>query len=173
MNERGMRFWLVVFMLAVFCTGLGAGIVLDRLLARRPPGVTRMAPGLMGRGGRAGGPPPIERVAERLMADLRLSPDQHARVTAVLEAHRERLDAVRRDAQHKFETEQQAMRAEIRTLLTPAQQSQFDEWLKRWGPPPGGPEGPMGPGGGMGPGRGMGPGGRAGARRPAWRTPRP
>jgi hypothetical protein len=157
MNEQRMRVWLAVFMLVVFCTGLGAGVVLDRLLAPPPP-AGRPGAGMGGRlgGGRAGGPPPLERLADRLTADLKLSEDQHARITAVLESRRARLDAIRRDAQGKFEIEQKEMRDEIRKLLAPAQQPQFDEWLKKWGPPPGGQ------GGGMGPGGGMGRGGRRG-----------
>ena len=161
MNDRGMRVWFAAFVLVVFCTGVGAGIVLDRLLGPRPGGPMALGPGPggpfadppgRGRGGRDGGPPPLDRLTDALAAELGLSAAQRTGLDALLRAQRDRLDAVRRESQGRFEAEQKLIRDEIRKMLTPEQQPRFDAWLAKMGPLPGPEDGP--------PPRGAGPRGR-------------
>jgi Spy/CpxP family protein refolding chaperone len=151
-NERSTRAWFAIFVLVVFCTGAGAGIVFDRFLSRgpHPPGRGPGGPGQL---------PPPERLHDQLTQTLRLTTEQQAKLEAILRERGDRLQTLQHDVQSRFDGEQRELRAEIRKVLTADQQKQFDEWLKNWQPPIGGRGGPMGgrggpppPGGGPGDG---------------------
>ncbi len=86
-------------------------------------------------------------LANRLTADLNLSEDQRAKVERILDERRRRMAEFYGEVRARFEGEQRDLRTAIRSVLTPDQQKQFDEWLTRnplgppWnplGPPPGG-----------------------------------
>jgi hypothetical protein len=150
MPDNRPRIWFSVFVLAVFCVGLTAGVLLGRRMAGpperpfgelgRPPGT----PGLPGPGGRRGGPPPAV-LLDRLDRELSLTPDQRGRIDVVLRSSRQRLDELQQQTHAKLEAEQRDLREQIRKELTPQQQQAFDRWAEnnqprgpgRRGRPPG------------------------------------
>lgn len=66
------------------------------------------------------------RLLQQFSAKLKLTTDQRARVAAILEEKRKRMDALRAEIRPKFEEIRAATSTEIRILLTPAQQQAFD-----------------------------------------------
>ena len=141
------RVWFSLFVLAVFCLGGAAGLVLGRQIERndrydrpregRPP----IGPGGQ-RGGPGGGPPP-QVLLERLTRDLDLKSDQRAQLDVVLHASRDRVEQLQRDVRGRFDEEQRSLHEEIRKILTSDQQTRFDRFIQ---------EGRRG----RGPGRGRG-----------------
>ncbi len=67
-----------------------------------------------------------ERLLQQFTAKLHSSPDQRAKVAAILEAKRQKIDALRADIRPKFEEIRTSTRTEIRQLLSPEQQQKFD-----------------------------------------------
>jgi Spy/CpxP family protein refolding chaperone len=123
------RIWFSLFILAVFCVGLGLGVVLGR---RMPPGAQQRAgmfvgPGARGgpagRGGRGG------MLIERLDRELQLTADQKTRIKGIFDERRSHLETVQREVAARAEQEQRELQAEIRNVLTPDQQERFDRWL--------------------------------------------
>jgi Spy/CpxP family protein refolding chaperone len=160
-NEKHLRAWFAVFVVAVFMAGIGAGLILDRYLG--PPRATRTgfvplgAPAGRGAGGGLG--PAM--MTHRLAAELDLTGDQQKQIDEIFARRRQHLEQIRGEVRAKFETEQTGLRNEIRKVLTPDQQKRFEQWLLEPMPgtrhPPGGPGvGRGGPARGMGPGRGGG-----------------
>ena len=137
MSQNGSRTWFAVFVLVVFCTGAGAGMLAARFLVFPPPPGEGGGPrgGPRG-GGRGPGPLAPKEAVDRLLDDLRLSPDQRAKFDQLMSDHRARLEAFYQDVQTRFETEQRDLRTAIRESFTPDQQQRFDAWLKRQPPPP-------------------------------------
>jgi Spy/CpxP family protein refolding chaperone len=150
MSDNRVRIWFSLFVLAVFCVGVAGGVLADRAIMRRispermfdgvpPGGPMGYGPGSMGPG-RRGGPPSM--LIERLTRDLDLTADQKSKIETVLTASRTRVETLQRDVHDRFVAEQQSLRAEIRKVLTPAQQEKFDQrerergWFGRRGPPP-------------------------------------
>ena len=127
MSDSRARIWFSLFVLAVFCVGLGSGVLLGRRMIGppgRPFGEFAGPPGLAGR--RAGPPPGV--LLDRLNRELALTEDQRARVD-VLKTSRERLDRLQEETHNRLEGEQGALRDQIRQLLTPEQQQKFDRWI--------------------------------------------
>jgi hypothetical protein len=138
--------WFASFTLVVFCLG---GLIGFRIGGHRPPfgpgpglfggrggpggpgGLGRGgAPGPFGRG--PGGPPPLPpRIFQDLTAELQLDAAQQEQVKKILDERRDRLDAVHREARERFEKEQGDLRAAIRAVLKPEQQTRFDKFLDR------------------------------------------
>lgn len=136
--------WFAAFTLVVLCLGFLAGW---RLATHMPwpgrggpgtPGIFggRGGPGrggpppLFGRG--PGGPPPLPRdLVNRLTSELQLDAAQQDQVSKILAERRDRLDAVHREARERFEKEQNDLRADIRAVLKPEQQTRFDKFLDR------------------------------------------
>ena len=86
-----------------------------------------------------------ERMLKEFSAKLHLTPDQHQRVSAILDAKRAKMDALRAEVHPKFDELRSSTRDEIRQLLTPEQQKTFDVMdakheqemrrrRERWGP---------------------------------------
>lgn len=73
-----------------------------------------------------------ERMLERFSKELDLSSEQKQKVSAIFESTRERLDALGTQTRPKFEALKAQADAEIRVLLSPEQQSKFDELQKKW-----------------------------------------
>jgi hypothetical protein len=132
MADSRMRIWFALFVLAVFCLGVAAGMFLRRPMDRFDPlgrplaGWRRPGPG----GGPAGGPPP-QVLLERLTRELDLDVAQRQQIGAVLEASRGRVEVLQRDVRAQFEQEQRALRDEIRKLLRPDQLERFDRSIER------------------------------------------
>jgi hypothetical protein len=130
MSDSRPRIWFSLFVLAVFCVGLASGVLLGRRMVgppARPFGDFVGPPGLPG--GRRGGPPPGI-LLDRLNRELSLTEDQQARIDVVLKASREHLDRLQQDTHNQLESEQHALRDEIRKQLTPDQQQRFDRWVE-------------------------------------------
>ena len=93
-------------------------------------------PGAFGRGapppfGRGRGGPLPPRVFEELTTELQRDAAQQDQVKQILDDRRDRLEAVHRDARERFEKEQSDLRAAIRAVLKPGQQTRFDKFLDR------------------------------------------
>jgi Spy/CpxP family protein refolding chaperone len=133
MADSRMRIWFALFVLAVFCFGAAAGILIGMRMDRsdvpwrRLPGADRAA-GL--RGGPGAGPPP-QVLLERLTRELDLDQSQREQIRTVLEASRGRVIALQRDVRGRFDDEQRTLREEIRKVLTPEQQEKFERTLER------------------------------------------
>ena len=84
MSTNGTRIWFAIFVLVIFCTGAGIGVLADKFLSGPPgpPPPPGEGPGRVGgpRGG-ARGPAPLgpKEAVDRLVDELRLSPEQRAR----------------------------------------------------------------------------------------------
>ncbi len=68
---------------------------------------------------------------DRLTKELSLSPAQRDTVRAVLERRRPGMEALRAEMQPRFESWRDSVRAEIRTHLSPAQRTTYEEMLRR------------------------------------------
>jgi Spy/CpxP family protein refolding chaperone len=68
-----------------------------------------------------------ERLLDRFSSTLQLTPQQREQVGAILEAKRQRIDALRAEIRPKFDELRMSTGAEIRALLSPEQQTRFDE----------------------------------------------
>ena len=154
MSDNRVRIWFSLFVLAVFCVGLSAGLLLGRRIGPPPPEGGFFRP--MGPPPGGGAPPP-GRLLERLDSVLQLTPEQHAKLEPIFEDRRKRLESMHDEVVAKTEKEQRDFQDEIKNVLTPDQQQRFQRWLdeaprgRRGGGRPGPPRGP-GPGGMRGPG---------------------
>ena len=148
MSDNRTRIWFSLFVLAVFCVGLGSGVLIGRRVVPLSPGGPGF--GMRGMGPGTGGGPAPGRLIERLDSELHLTSDQRAQVERIFETRRQGLEAVRNDVLARAEKEQRELQAEIRKVLTPEQQQRFDKWLAdaprgRRGRGPGMGLGPVGP----------------------------
>ena len=147
---RRARVWFALFVLAVFCLGAAAGLILGRRMERGDPSDRPDGRPAFGRGGPRGpgpgGPPPPVRL-ERLSRDLDLTTDQRTQLDVVLRASRDRVEQFQRDVRGRFDEEQRNLHEEIRKILTPDQQSRFDRIIQegRRGRGPGRGRGSPGP----------------------------
>ena len=128
MSDNRIRVWFSLFVLVVFCLGLASGIVIGRRMVGPP--ASPFGPGFGGGFGRGRGGPPPERLVERLTSELQLNSEQRAQIDAILKSRRQRLDELQRDVRSRFDREQQELRDEIRKVLTPEQQQQFDKLMQ-------------------------------------------
>jgi Spy/CpxP family protein refolding chaperone len=128
----------VALLAIAFVGGALGGMAAERIRARRalPPPQEWMPM-------RGGLPPGFEQ--------LNLTPEQQHRIQTIFRSSRPRTDSVLQASLPRLEAIRDSVRAEIRAVLTPEQQRQFDE-MEMQGPR-GGPRGRRG-----GPGPGPGPG---------------
>lgn len=127
MSDNHARVWFSLFVLAVFCLGGGAGILVGRHLTPGPGGMLAMH-GLGPEGPPAVPPPEVIRAVED---QLQMDPAQRAQVERIVDEHRGRLEQVHREAQQRFAEEARGLHAEIRALLRPDQQERFDRFLQQ------------------------------------------
>lgn len=66
---------------------------------------------------------------ERFNSQLKLTPAQRDQIKALLDANRQKLEAMREERREEF---RRFTREEIRTLLTPEQQKKFDRMELEW-----------------------------------------
>ena len=84
-----------------------------------------------------GGPIPVD--------ELDLTPAQHERVRAILDAHRPEVEAVLDESRPRLEQINDRVVAQVREVLTEEQRERLDELRARRGPPRRGPPGPPPP----------------------------
>lgn len=127
-----LRVWFGLFVAVVFVAGLGAGVVLAPRLASPSPSraVATRAPGERGAFPRQPGMGPT-RLAPQLASELGLDAAQEQQLEEVFARRRQRLEEIQHGVRDQFETEQRALRQEIRKILTDEQMAKFDEWLRR------------------------------------------
>ncbi len=68
---------------------------------------------------------------ERLGQDLNLTPEQREQIQEVLDRHQPAMDSLWAQMRPAFESERQAIRQEVNTLLTPEQQAKYAAILQR------------------------------------------
>ena len=129
-----LRVWFALFVLTIFCSGLGAGIFIGQRMTRPTPAASEAAgprPGFF--------PMPFPRdggrghafLLDRLTETLSLTPEQRGQLEGILKQSRTRAAAAQEDVRARFETEQRTLREEIRAILTPAQRPRFEEWIEQ------------------------------------------
>ena len=67
---------------------------------------------------------------ERLTKALELTPDQQAKIQPIFDQAKPQIAAVRQEAMQKIKTIRENTQAQIRPILTPAQQQKFDALKK-------------------------------------------
>ena len=72
------------------------------------------------------------RLLEQFSSKLKLTPEQRTHIAAILEAKRQKIDALRAEIRPRFEEIRTSTGAEIRQLLTPEQQRKFDVMQAKW-----------------------------------------
>ena len=104
--------WFLAFVVLVFATGVGTGL----LVARYVPGVAmRRSPPR---------PSPAE-ITKRLAADLSLTGEQQRQVEAIFARSSEQMDRLRDTTGQQFDALRAQMDGEIEKILTPAQRERF------------------------------------------------
>ena len=147
MPDSRARVWFALFVLVVFCAGLGGGMFIGRRMGPPPPGGAfgflhggrgrGLGPGAgmgMGMGMGRGGPAIPPELVDRLSREMGLDAAQRAQVTRILDEHRDHLEQVHREAREKFEKEASDLHGALRAVMRPDQQQKFDEWLRRHRP---------------------------------------
>jgi hypothetical protein len=135
MSDSRARIWFALFVLAVFCLGGAAGMVIGRHMGP-PPFRPAFGFGAGGRGGLGplglpgSGRPEPSRLVERLVSELQLDAAQTAQVRTIMDQRRGRLEQVHREARARFEQEQEQLHDAIRAVLRPDQQQKFDRFLE-------------------------------------------
>jgi Spy/CpxP family protein refolding chaperone len=84
-------------------------------------------------GGPPHGPPPglKNRMLERLDRELKLTPEQHARIDTVLTRREADLRALMSETRPRFDSIASRTRSEIQAVLTPEQREEFAEIVQR------------------------------------------
>jgi hypothetical protein len=80
---------------------------------------------------RSGPARPQERVAKQLTGDLDLTAEQRAQVDRIVNEFGPRFEEFERQSRDEIRNLAKEMEAEIRAVLTPAQQATYDEHIKR------------------------------------------
>ena len=73
-----------------------------------------------------------QRLLDRFSSTLHLAPEQRAHVATILEAKRQKIDALRAEIRPRFEEIRTSTSGEIRQLLSPNQQQRFDVMEAEW-----------------------------------------
>ena len=124
------KLWFVLFVVVVFGSGLGTGLLIGRYGPRPPWG---------GRHGPPGPPPSPADSAARVAHDLGLTPDQEREVRAAFERGAARLNDFRARTGKEFDELLNELNADIEKTLGPEQRERFRAHLperRRHMPPP-------------------------------------
>jgi hypothetical protein len=106
-----------IVVLIAFFGGLVIGVVGDRIwMIHRGPGPHRFAVHVI-----------TNRVLERLDHELNLTPQQHAQVKQIIEAHAARIQAISEGMRPAIHQEIDRNNAEIAQVLTPEQRQKFEK----------------------------------------------
>ena len=122
--------WFVLFVVVVFGSGLGTGLLIARFGPRGPWG---------GRHGPPGPPPSPADSAARVARDLGLTPEQEREVRAAFERGAVRLNGFRTRTGQEFDGLLTELNADIEKTLRPEQRQRFRAHLperRRHQPPP-------------------------------------
>ena len=125
---RKSRLVAGVVIVLVLLAGIAIGFFLHHAMPWRhgPPGLRRGRP--------AAGPAAgaiKERMLERLDRDLKLTPDQHARIDTVLTRREADLRALMLETRPRFDSIAARTRSEIQAVLTPEQREEFAKIVKQ------------------------------------------
>ncbi|MXZ72105.1 MAG: hypothetical protein F4Z04_11490 [Acidobacteria bacterium] len=123
------EFWVALFVLVIFVTGLAAGIIVTRSSPFGWFGPRPRPPAFAGR--EMSGPPMRQRLMQRISERLDLTDQQEERLEQVFEARRERFRAEREAMRQRIETEEETFRSEIADILTPEQLETFNAVIVR------------------------------------------
>ena len=86
-----------------------------------------------GRGGHHGGSSQFQqRLLERFSRKLQLTPEQRTKVSGILAAKAQKMEALRQEVRPKFEELRTSTGTEIRQVLTREQQARFDQMEAQW-----------------------------------------
>jgi Spy/CpxP family protein refolding chaperone len=132
-NRKAVVWLFVVFALGIALGVLGTYVVTTRVFAHGQPPAHNPA------SGRA-------HYIDRLNRELNLTPDEQKQIDAILTTVQARFDAIHESVVPQYEDARKSGREQIRQLLTPDQQTKFDDFLRRMDEehknhPPGGPGG--------------------------------
>lgn len=114
----GAQLKALVVLLAVFVLGAGIGVVLDRTV------MTQLS-------FRPGGGPLLGRanIMRAFMRQLDLAPEQHERVSAILEGSLQRAHSMHREMRPRVRAMMRDTSDKIRAELTPEQRERFDDFM--------------------------------------------
>ena len=73
-----------------------------------------------------------QRLLDRFSSKLQLTSEQRTQVATILEAKRQKMDALRAEIKPRFEEIRTSTSGEIRQLLNPDQQQRFDAMEAEW-----------------------------------------
>ena len=124
------KLWFVLFIVVVFGSGLGTGLVIARFGPRGP---------WTGRHGPPGPPPSPSDSAAHVARDLGLTSEQEREVRAAFERGAARLNEFRVRTGQEFDGLLNQLNADIEKTLSPDQRERFREHLperRRHQPPP-------------------------------------
>jgi len=110
------KLWFVLFVVVVFGSGLGTGLLLARFGPRGP---------WSGRHGPPGPPPSAAESAARVAHDLGLTPEQEREVRAAFERGAARLNEFRTRTGREFDELLNQLNADIEKTLLPEQRERF------------------------------------------------
>jgi hypothetical protein len=110
------RLWFVLFVVVVFSSGLGTGLLIARFGPRGP---------WSGRHGPPGPPPSPADSAARVAHDLGLTPEQERDVRAAFERGAVRLNEFRARTGQEFDALLNELNADIEKTLGPEQREKF------------------------------------------------
>jgi Spy/CpxP family protein refolding chaperone len=137
----------IALVLLLFGSGAAVGVAVERARAPRFGAPRRGGGPLAARPGAGRLPPYLE--------ELSLTEDQHERIRGILDAQRPKVDSVMMTVLPRLRALSDTTFSQIRSVLTPDQQSQFDRDRPQRELAPGMPGGRQGGGRGFGgPGRG-------------------
>jgi hypothetical protein len=117
-NRKAVAWLLVVFVLGVALGVLGSYVVTTRVFAHSQPPQHDPA------ASRA-------HYIDRLNHELNLTPDEQKQIDAVLTTVQARYDAIHQSVLPQYDDARKSGREQIRQLLTPDQQTKFDDFLRR------------------------------------------
>jgi Spy/CpxP family protein refolding chaperone len=109
-----MRLAGMALLVTTFAVGMLAGTAFGRVLSAREPGAPTAAECERERG------------PHHIFDELALSPEQRAQIDAIMAQRRARTDSLWRTDGARIRASVDSTRAEIRSVLTPAQASEYD-----------------------------------------------
>lgn len=116
-TQRRTRLTGMALLIVTFAAGMLAGTATSRVLAAREPAPSTAAAAECPRG---------ERGPHSIIDELELPPAQRARVDSIMARHRQRTDSLWQQDGQRIRAAVDSARAEIRTVLTPAQAAEYD-----------------------------------------------